>query len=576
MMRAVAAFEFRQQLRSHVFWIVSVVSLLMVLGSVTVEELRVGLRDGGARNGAEAVVETHLLWSLFFMFTTAALVGDAVLRDTITGFAPLVQATPVRRRDVVLGRFLGAFAAVLVCFLTVPLGLLLGSAAPWLSPASVVSTPWTAYPFALFVMAVPNLLLSATIGFGLATATRSMTGALLGAVTLLIVYGLGSTPGGGAVAALIEPFGFAAYREAVAGWSAVWRDASVPPVAGALLLNRVLWLGIGLSMLAVAQARFGWRPSAYPPVRSDDAEPDTAEFPPPPVLPSFGAATVRGQLITRTRLEVGRVVFTPACAVLMLLAAANAGAALWSASDPQRGAATPATLIPALIGAFQLVPVVIALFWAGELMWADREHGMQAIVAAAPLADAAFVLPKLLALALVFAALAFATAAVALSVQAVRGIGPIEPSTYATAYALPACFDWTLFAALAMFLQAVSPNKLAGWGWLVIYLIASLTLEKLGFTDPLYRYGRYPGWPLPAGLSGAASVAEFRVYWATAGIALTASAILLNGRGLDTPLLVRLRGLPARPNSWTGYVGLGALIGFVALGISLARRWSVP
>jgi len=294
------------------------------------------------------------------------------------------------------------------------------------------------------------------------------------------------------------------------------------------------------------------------------------------VLPSFGAATVRGQLITRTRLEVGRVVFTPACAVLMLLAAANAGAALWSASDPQRGAATPATLIPALIGAFQLVPVVIALFWAGELMWADREHGMQAIVAAAPLADAAFVLPKLLALALVFAALAFATAAVALSVQAVRGIGPIEPSTYATAYALPACFDWTLFAALAMFLQAVSPNKLAGWGWLVIYLIASLTLEKLGFTDPLYRYGRYPGWPLPAGLSGAASVAEFRVYWATAGIALTASAILLNGRGLDTPLLVRLRGLPARPNSWTGYVGLGALIGFVALGISLARRWSVP
>lgn len=157
-----------------------------------------------------------------------------------------------------------------------------------------------------------------------------------------------------------------------------------------------------------------------------------------------------------------------------------------------------------------------------------------------------------------------------------RGTGPIELSTYVTAYALPACFDWTLFAALAVFLQAASPNKLAGWGWLVLCLIASLNLEKLGFTNPFYRYGRYPGWPLPAGLSAAASVAEFRVYWATAGIALTACAILLNGRGLDTPLLVRLRGLPARLNSWTGYVGLGALIGFVALGITLAGSWSVP
>ena len=569
MMRAIAVFEVRQQLRSHVFWIVAAISLLMVIGSVTVDELRVGLHTSGPRNGAEAVVETHLLWSLFFMFTTAALVGDAVLRDTTTGFDPLVQATPVRRRDVVLGRFLGALAAVLMCFVTVPLGLLLGSAAPWLSPASVGPTPWTAYPFALFVMAGPNLLLSAALGFGLATATRSMTGALLGAVALLIVYGLGSASGGGAVAALIEPFGFAAYHEAVAGWSAASRDGEVPRVAGALLLNRALWVGAGVAMLALAQARFGSMGSSDRPARPEDVEPTRPEHPLPTVQTTFGAATVLSQLATRTRLEVGRIVVTPAFAVLMLLAAANAAAALWNASDPQHGAATSTALIAALIGAFQLVPIVIALVWAGELVWADREHGMQEIVAAAPLADAALVLPKLFALALVFAALAFATAAVSVAIQAVRGVGPVEPITYLRAYALPACFDWTLFAALAVFLQAVSPSKLAGWGWLVLYLIASLTLDKLGFTSPLYRYGRYPGWPLSTGLSG---VAEFRVYWAMAGIALTACAILLNGRGGDVALLFRLRRLPARLNSWTGYVGFGALIGFVAFGIALAGR----
>ncbi len=196
MVAAIARFELRQQLRSHVFWVVAAISLLMVFGSVSVDELRVGLSDGGMRNGARAVVETHLVWSLFFMFTTAAFVADAMLRDELTGFAPLIRATPTRRRDLVLGRFAGAFAAVLLCYLSVPLGLLVAGSGPWHDPATVGPIAWAAYPFALLAMAMPNLLLSAAVSFGLVTATRSMGGALLGAVALLVVYGLGSVPGG--------------------------------------------------------------------------------------------------------------------------------------------------------------------------------------------------------------------------------------------------------------------------------------------------------------------------------------------------------------------------------------------
>ena len=160
MLRAVAAFELRQQLRSQVFWVVFAISAAMVLGSVGVDALRVGVSAGVLRNGVEAIVQTHLVWTLFFMFTTAALVADAVLRDDITGFAPVMQALPLRRRDYVLGRFAGAFLTVLLCYLSVPLAMLAGASMPWIDPVTVGPVRPLGYAFALGTMAVPNLLLS--------------------------------------------------------------------------------------------------------------------------------------------------------------------------------------------------------------------------------------------------------------------------------------------------------------------------------------------------------------------------------------------------------------------------------
>jgi len=86
-MARLAWHELRQQLRGRVFWIVFAISAVMVAGSMIIDELRVGLVDQGSRRGAAAIVRTHLVWSLFFLFTCAALVGEAVLRDRMTGFA---------------------------------------------------------------------------------------------------------------------------------------------------------------------------------------------------------------------------------------------------------------------------------------------------------------------------------------------------------------------------------------------------------------------------------------------------------------------------------------------------------
>ena len=498
MTRAIAAFELRRQLTGHVFWVVFAISTLMVTGSIGVDALRVGAHPAGLRNGAEAIVATNLTWSLFFMFATAAFVADAVLRDEQAGFAPVFAALPIPALAYLYGRFAGAFAAVLLCFVSVPIGIATGAAMPWVDPATVGLLRAGALVQAFVVMAAPNLLLSAAAGFALATWSRSLGVALVGAIALLTLYGLGAKAGA-TLPPMWEPFGFAAYADAVARWTPAMRDTLTPPLTGALLANRLLVLTLSVALLALAALRTTPRAPTRGAIEPGRATPPAT----PRVSPRFDRWTTFRQAAARTRLELYETVQTPVFAALLLLGLANALASLW----PLRHAPEAATR--ALAQAFQLTPVVIALFFAGELRWREREHGLAPLIAATPLAAAAYVLPKFAALALVLlATLATAAGAAALLLHDAAPLARWLPL---------AGYDALTFAALTLFLQALAPNKLAGWGFTVLYLIATLTLDRLGFTDPLYRYARYP----------AAGAAPYLIGWATVAALLIAAATKL-------------------------------------------------
>lgn len=522
-MARLAWHELRQQLGGRVFWIVFAVSVLMVAGAMAMDELRVGLSDEGARTGAAAIVQTHLVWTLFFLFTAAAFVGEAAVRDEVSGFAELVGATTVNPRSYALGRFLGAFGAVLLCFVSVPAAMATAGAVLGLGPG----VPG-AYLFAFFALVVPNLFLASGLFFALSSSTRSMTGCLLGAAGLLTLYGMAGD-GGRLELSLVEPFGLAAVAEATRGWSAIQRDASWPAMGGALLTNRAIWsvvaaalVGLG-TLLAPPRSRRSRGRRARQVGGEVGAGPKLAASPVaheqeagPLFCARFGWSVVAAQIRVRTAFEARRVVLTPVFAVLLLMGLVAAGAAA------ARATGTPA-IVTALASSFQLVPVVVALFFAGELFWAEREHNVAPFIAATPASRVVLVLPKLLALALVFLLLAAASAGAGAVTELARGHSPDLPA-YLAWYVFPKVYEWLLLGVLAVFLQSLAPGKLAGWGYMVFFLIGSLALTKLGWQDPHYRYGGYPGAPLPPGLSGAQGVGWYRLGWGVVAAAMAAMA----------------------------------------------------
>ena len=61
-------------------------------------------------------------------------------------------------------------------------------------------------------------------------------------------------------------------------------------------------------------------------------------------------------------------------------------------------------MIEALSGAFTLFPIFIAIYYAGELVWRDRDQRMHEIVDATAAPNWTFMVPKVLAIVLVLIA----------------------------------------------------------------------------------------------------------------------------------------------------------------------------
>lgn len=553
----VAAFEFRYQLRQPLFWIVCLFFGLMTYGAVTVEQISIGSGGNVNENSPYAVAQIHLIWSIFYMFVTAAFVANVIVRDDETGFGPIVRTTRLSKFDYLYGRFAGAFAAAALSFLSIPLAIALGSVMPWLDPDKVGPLLPASYAFAYLALALPSLLFTGALFFALASITRSMMWTFFGAVVLFVLWFVATAWADGRTeleqtAGLLDPFGMIAYAVATRYWTAAERNALTPGLAGVLLQNRLLAIGLSAGLLAATFALFRFEEGAgRAKRRREPAEmaPVAAQGPLP--RPEFGWRASLAQLAARTRFDIAQAVKSPVFAVLLALGLVNAVGALWFGNELFGAQIHPVTRaqIEILRGAFTILTLIIAIFYAGELVWRERDRRTEEIIGATSAPDWAFLFPKVLAISLVLISILLVSVAAAMLVQALRGYTTFEIDKYLLWYVLPEAIDWTMVAILAVFLQVVAPHKFVGWLLMLAYVVLSFALPNMGLEHNLYRFAGTPEAPL-SDMNGQdgfwVGPAWFRLYWSIFCVILLVIAYGLWRRGADTGLLGRLRCLPLR------------------------------
>ncbi|MET1110844.1 MAG: M1 family aminopeptidase [Allosphingosinicella sp.] len=575
----IARFELRYQIKNPVFWVAAVLFLLMTFGAMASQNVQIGAGGNIHKNSPVALAQIQIILSLFFMFVTTAFVANVVVRDDDTGFGPIIRSTPISRFQYLGGRFAGAVVAAALAFLFIPLGTWIGSLMPWVDAETLGPNRLAYYAYGLLVFGLPNLLVTGAIFFTAATLTRSMMWTYVAVIFFflgwLILTGVAQAkPELRDTMALIEPFGAGAFRNAARYWTAAESNVTMPAVEGAILLNRLIWLGVAAAFLALGIARYRFaEPGLSKKRRKDEvaeAEPATAHAPMQP-LPGRAGSAAWMQLWVRTKFEMKQVFKSPAFAVLVALGMINTAASLWFSREMFGTPILPVTsaMIPIVAGSFGIFPIIIAIYYAGELVWRERDRRMHEIIDATPLPNWAYVVPKTLAVTLVlFVTLLFSVVAAVL-VQLIRGYTDLQLDHYVLWYVLPQGVGMVMIAVLAVFVQSLSPNKYVGWAVMVVYIVSTIVMNSLGFEHNLYQFGSTPQEPL-SDMNGAGTywigAWWFRLYWAAFCVILLVVSHLLWRRGTETRLKPRLRRAPRRLIGAPGVVGGAALAVFAATG----------
>jgi ABC-2 type transport system permease protein len=587
MLRSIAGFELRYQLRNPVFWVSILIFFLLGFGVTASENVRIGTPGSVQENSPYAVMIMMAVSMFFYLFVITSFVSNAIIRDDATGFGPMIRSTSVTRNDLVLGRFLGGLAIALIGYIGVPVGMGLGVMMPWVDPETVGAGGFMVYAWHYLVIAAPNIFIASAFLFGLATITRSMLATYIGVIIFVFGYLtvtsiLGSKPEYQDILAKLEPFGVGALSEATRYWTAAEMNSKLLPFAGNVVFNRVLAMLLGTVFVALTCWRFSMSERA-PSKRSlkKQAKASVREAKAAAVMPMLTGAEVRAsdgvqarraQLLARLQTEVTQALKSPGLIVLLALGMLNSGASLWFSENLYGTSSYPLTanIIETTRQSFSLFLLIVAVFYGGELVWRERDRKLNEIIDSTPVPSWVMVVPKITAIFVVLMLMNLAGMFTGLAFQLIKGSATLGIIQYLGWFVLPSTVDMALIATLAVFAQVVSPNKYVGWGIMMVWFIGGIFLRNLGYENLLYTFASGPGEPL-SDMNGAGGfwvgAAWARLYWICFAALLLVGAHVLWPRGTDIALKPRLGRVRQNLSGGPLVLGVVAIAGMVGTGL---------
>ena len=561
MLLGITRFEIRYQLKNPVFWVSVAIFFLLGFGLTASENVRIGTPGAVHENAPYAIAIATAILTLFYLFVVTAFVANAIVRDETSGFAPIVRATAVTSRQIVIGRFLGGLTIAWLGYLAVPLGMWAGSIMPWVDPETVGPQKLAFYAWNFWLFAIPNILLTSALLFALATVLRSMMAAYIGAVFLVMGYLVTTGIVGQRIEyretfARWEPLGMGALREATRYWTQAEMNGRLIDFGGTILFNRFYAVALALLFLGFTVWRFSMTERAPSKRRLRKlAKRQTREARVAAVAPALGGDSIvardvrpsrRVQFMTRLRVEVRQVLTSPGLIVLSLFAIGNTAAGLWFGQSTYGTSEHPtlAATVTSVRGGFFIVLLMVAVFYGGELVWRERDRKLNEIIDSTPVPAWAITVPKIVAVFVVMLVLNLMGMLTGIAYQLIAGAPQLGIPQYFAWFILPAAIDGLLIAVLAVVTQVISPNKYVGWGIIFVWFVGSIFLNNMGWSNPLYTYQASPSVPL-SDFVGAGSfwfgAAVLQFYWLCFALILAVIAHLLWPRGTDLGLGGRVR-----------------------------------
>lgn len=529
---SIARFEARQRLKLLSTWVYfgmffALAMLWMAAAGGVFKESYVSFGGKIFINAPRSVSLTVAFLGYLGVVVVAAMMGRSVQQDFEYEMHHFFFSAPIAKHDYVFGRFLGAIATLAIVFSSIVLGAWLGSYLPGIEPDRLGPVRAAMYwrPFAILLL--PNLFIFSAIFFVLAALTRRMLPVYVASVVMLIGYivapSLARDLDYKNLAALMDPFGTTALVRITEYWTIADKNARLVPFEGVYLANRLIWSGFALVVLLLGYWRFQFishfdsrathRGDGEAPLVLSSGAQNTRE------RPDFARRSLALLLLRSSWLNLREslknvyfVVIALAAVLALFATSLNLGSIYGTNTYP-----VTYQIVELINETYALFVLIVTTFYAGELVWREREARVAQMLDALPLPSWLPLLSKLFALIGLQAVMLAIGMVSGMLIQLFKGYVALEPGLYLQALFLIQLPQYALVAVLAIALQVIVNHKYLAYFAMILYYVATLTFGTLGLDQPLLLYGVSPSFIYSA-MNGyghfLARERWFELYWA--------------------------------------------------------------
>ncbi|MFZ6656045.1 M1 family aminopeptidase [Undibacterium sp. TJN19] len=555
-MLAILLFELRQKSRSlssYVYFMVffCLALLWMAVAGGMFSSASIGFGGKVNINAPVSIFQSITFLGYLGISTVAALMGQATHQDIEHHTWHFFYSAPITKLQYLAGRFLGSLITSIIIFSALGLGAWLGCYLPGIEAIRLGPVQALSYFVPYLYAILPNFLIFGGIFFTMGALTRRMLPVYVSSVVLIIGYlvarSLRTDLDNKTVAALLDPFGSSAVSMMTEYWSISDKNARQVAMEGIFLLNRLIWLCVGVASLALCYWRF-----KFAAISTAGKQKKEAQITPPAsvnlqkVTPRFSGYRIWKLLVAESMLNLRESVKNVYFIVILLAGVLFMFAISGSVTKLFGTPTYPVTyaVLEILGGSFSLFMLAITTFYAGELVWRERDARIAQLLDALPVPNYLPFTAKLIALIALQGIMLVVLMLCGILIQTIKGYTNYEIGLYAHQLFLMQWPEYALIAVLAISLQVILNHKYLAYFLMIVYYIAMIALPSLGIEHPMFRYAVTPsiiysdmnayGHLLPISR-------WYLAYWSGAALVLISLSLMLWVRGTTTAIKLRLR-----------------------------------
>jgi ABC-2 type transport system permease protein len=576
--RKIFLFEFAYQLRRVFTWLLFAVFFLfgfLILRMVT-------LPAGTYLNAPGTIAFFTVFGSAIWVVIGGVVAGDAATRDRQTRMYPLTYTTPVSKLKYLGARFLAALGLNVLILLVLYAGMLLSFYGPGAKTQFIGPFRLASYLTNFGFLALPTVIATTALQFTFAALSGRAIAGYIASMAIIIFSQFGGTTvfymlEWKVLGSLMDLLGTSIVGE-MEGWTPIDKNSRLILLEGTWLLNRLAWLGLAAGALTLTYFRFqlahvtpngNWlRHFRRQPVAARTAAPAFREASPtrdleinpvdvPPVDRNFVFATYARQVLIIAETSFRAIAKSRTGLTLVALLAIGTGLFAteymeWLGVPLLARTEEVLRILTPPLRSYQTQWIIIPLltiFYAGELIWREREAGLHELFDTTPVPEWVMFLGKFLGLALIITTWVALLMVAGIINQLVMHYYHFEVAVYLKALFGLQLVNYLLFALLVFVIHVLVNQKYMGH--MVAFCAYGFILfsPMLGLEHNLLVYGSDTGWTYSDMRGFGPFITPwlwFKFYWLSWAFLLSVLAILFWVRSKESSLATRLQ------QQWSG------------------------